>query len=107
MASQLEMLMEQESGLFVPGDSPSFGSIYSDMGAAKQASADWQTLIFGGVSKLWDLELRERYSPSQNQTPRQETGNVAGSLNATAGGLVPALLIGAAVLALLFLVLRK
>lgn len=108
MATQLDMLMAQDAGLLVPGDVPSFGSIYSDMGAASQATTDWQGLIFGGISKVVDLELRQAYAgaASSSQTPRTETGAVAGQVEGTMGAMIPVVLGGLA-LVLIVLALRK
>lgn len=107
MATQLEMLMAQDAGLLVPGDVPSFGSIYSDMGAATQATTDWQGLIYGGISKVVDLELRQAYAPAGTaQTLRTETGAVAGQPATTLETTMP-LILGGLALVLIVFALRK
>lgn len=110
MATQLEMLMEQESGFYVPGDQPSFGSIYSDAGAAGQAASDWASIITKGLGTVVDLEILKRYGPgSQLESfglPRQDTGAVAGTHNLSVQAMAPWLIGGGLVLVLLF-VLRK
>lgn len=107
MVSQLEMLMEQDDGLVIPGDAPSFGSAYSDMGLANQAAADWTTIITAGLGKVVDMELMKRYSPGQNQTPNAESGRPAGTTGAISINTMAPWLIGGGVLLALFMVLRK
>lgn len=107
MASQLEMLLEQEAGLWVPGDTPSFGSVYSDMGAATQATSDWLNIITNGLGRVVDLEILKRYSPGGNQTPRTEGGAAAGKAGFTVASAAPWLVGGLVVMGLLVFALRK
>lgn len=106
MASQLEMLMEQDAGLVVPGDPPSFASIYADPGAAADATASWTKIITTGLGRWVDLELMSRYSSGANQTPRIAGGQTAGTVGMNAAGMAPWLLVGG-VLLVGFLLLRK
>jgi hypothetical protein len=105
--SQLSDLWAQEQDFYVPGSEPSFGSIYSDMGAASQATNDWINIAKNGLGKVIDLELMTRYSPNQNQTPRQDTGAPAGTANGSISSMAPMLIGAALVIGLLFVALRK
>lgn len=105
--SQLSDLWAQEQDFYVPGTEPSFGSVYSDMGAASQATSDWTRIISGGLGKIVDLELMKRYATNGNQTPRQDTGAPAGTLNAKVTSMAPLLIGGALVVGLLIFALRK
>lgn len=107
MASQLEMLLGQEADFLVPGDAPSFGSIYSDMGAATQAASDWTRIITNGLGRVVDLEILKRYSPGSNQQPRIDGGQVAGSSGLNLAGAAPWIVGGLVVAGLLFVALRK
>lgn len=92
--------------IFVPGDAPSFGGVYSDPGIGAQASTDWGNIIMGKLSRFVDMELESRFLRNNDQTPRQETGAPAGTRNMSATSLMPWLIGGGVVLAALLL-LRK
>jgi hypothetical protein len=111
MASQLDMLLSQEREFLVAGDTPSFGSVYSDMGIATQATTDWNSLIVGGIGKVVDLELMKRYSPDSGaQVPRIDGGAAAGVpavTPATAMASAAPWLIGGAVLLVVIFAMRR
>jgi hypothetical protein len=92
--------------IFVPGASPTFGSVYGDPGIAAEASTDWANIIMGKLGRFVDMELESRFLRHNDHTPRQETGAPAGTRNLSATSLMPWLIGGGVVLAALLL-LRK